>query len=82
MGAAVAPEVVVADLPRRNWSKKGGCRSYRRTTGGKHRWKRLMYMPVVRGNEAVFPKTGTRYRMDDDGWRRMPDVVIKTGQAA
>jgi hypothetical protein len=52
-----------------------------RTTGGKHRWKRLRYMPIFRGDQALLPDRHTKmaacYQVRADGWRRVKDVVLK-----
>ena len=45
---------------------------YKRTTGGKHRWKRMCWKPVIRGGIAYL-RGGARYEVLKSGWRRLPE---------
>jgi len=47
-----------------------GDKNYKRTTGGKNKWRRMCWMPVIR-NGIAYMKDGARYQVRDDGWRRL-----------
>jgi|GEM_PF-5512943 len=42
---------------------------WKRSTGGKHRWKRMAWMPYIVNGIARL-KDGAAYFADKDGWRR------------
>lgn len=44
--------------------------TYQRTTGGRHKWKKLAYLPLIM-NGVAHMKSGAQYLIRDDGWRKV-----------
>ena len=43
--------------------------NYRRTTGGKHRWKKRAWLPIIGVDGRALMRDGAVYQVRDDGWR-------------